>query len=560
MTAAHELLERGYQVELYNKGVIPGGKARSMPVPDSGSDGRLDLPAEHGFRFFPSFYRHVTDTMRRIPFNEQSQGVFDNLVNLHMNQTIRFDGPPLVIPVSLPKTLKELIRYPRMMANFVQLGVPQQELAFFIRKMWQLWTSCPERRLAEYEKINWWDFIEADGKSPQYQNYLARGLTTLLVATKPRIANVASISEVGFRLNQNMLSFKHSSDRVLNGPTNEVWIQPWLDFLTQKGLKYFPEHEAEKVEVVGQKTSRIQIQDNSGHLQLEVTGDYYILALPVEITAQLITPEIISLDPHLKGIKAMTEMVEWMSGIMYYLNVEPSLPEGHITHIDSPWALSAISQGPVWRNYDLLKYGNGKVVTVLSVVISDWHTPGILLKKPASECTAEEIAQEVWWQLKKGFNHETHILRDEMIEEWFLDPDIQNNAQPNSHTNLEPLFINVADTWKFRPEARTRIPNLFITGDFVRTNTDMACMEAANESARRAVNFLLETSGSTAAPCQIWSWPRPWYLWPLIALDRRRFHQGLPWANAGFLPVLVHRILVRINRFLRTRVNSNWGV
>ena len=38
-----------------------------MPVPGSGTDDRADLPAEHGFRFFPGFYRHLPDTMRRIP-------------------------------------------------------------------------------------------------------------------------------------------------------------------------------------------------------------------------------------------------------------------------------------------------------------------------------------------------------------------------------------------------------------------------------------------------------------------------------------------------------------
>ena len=63
MSAAHELIERGFQVTVYEKKKIPGGKARSVPVPDSGKGGRSDLPGEHGFRFFPSFYKHVTDTM-----------------------------------------------------------------------------------------------------------------------------------------------------------------------------------------------------------------------------------------------------------------------------------------------------------------------------------------------------------------------------------------------------------------------------------------------------------------------------------------------------------------
>ena len=57
---------------------IPGGKARSLPVPGSATGGRADLPAEHGFRFFPGFYQHIPDTMRRIPCRRRR--VFDHLV------------------------------------------------------------------------------------------------------------------------------------------------------------------------------------------------------------------------------------------------------------------------------------------------------------------------------------------------------------------------------------------------------------------------------------------------------------------------------------------------
>ena len=64
LTAAHELVDRGYSVTVYERKAL-GGKARSIPVPNSGA---TPLPAEHGFRFFPGFYRNVTDTMRRIPF------------------------------------------------------------------------------------------------------------------------------------------------------------------------------------------------------------------------------------------------------------------------------------------------------------------------------------------------------------------------------------------------------------------------------------------------------------------------------------------------------------
>src|SRR6185437_12281876 len=77
LTAAHELAERGFDVVVLESRDIPGGKARSLPVPGSATAGRADLPAEHGFRFFPGFYQHIPDTMRRIPAGPKS--VFDHL-------------------------------------------------------------------------------------------------------------------------------------------------------------------------------------------------------------------------------------------------------------------------------------------------------------------------------------------------------------------------------------------------------------------------------------------------------------------------------------------------
>jgi len=67
LSAALELAERGFSVDVYERKPVLGGKARSIPVPASGVAGRADLPGEHGFRFFPGFYKHVTDTMGRTP-------------------------------------------------------------------------------------------------------------------------------------------------------------------------------------------------------------------------------------------------------------------------------------------------------------------------------------------------------------------------------------------------------------------------------------------------------------------------------------------------------------
>src|SRR3954451_14793814 len=78
LSAAHELAERGFSVTVYEQRDAPGGKARSIPYAGTGSGGRADLPGEHGFRFFPGFYRHLPDTMSRIPVGRTN--VRDRLV------------------------------------------------------------------------------------------------------------------------------------------------------------------------------------------------------------------------------------------------------------------------------------------------------------------------------------------------------------------------------------------------------------------------------------------------------------------------------------------------
>ncbi len=98
-----ELAERGFEVSVYEKQKVFGGKARSISVSGSGVGGRKDLPGEHGFRFFPGFYKHVIDTMTRIPYGSNPNGVFNNLVEANRTQIARAGQPGVVLPAHLPE-------------------------------------------------------------------------------------------------------------------------------------------------------------------------------------------------------------------------------------------------------------------------------------------------------------------------------------------------------------------------------------------------------------------------------------------------------------------------
>jgi 15-cis-phytoene desaturase len=197
-------------------------------------------------------------------------------------------------------------------------------------------------------------------------------------------------------------------------------------------------------------------------------------------------------------------------------------------YLDSPWALTSISQRQFWRNVDLSQYGDGMVRGILSVDISDWDSPGNVFGKPARECSADQIKQEVWTQLKQHLNNSgTAAIDDANLAAWFLDPDIQF-PNPSAATNAAPLLINTAGSLQYRPEAQVELENFFVASDYVRTYTDIACMEAANEAARRAVNCLLLASNSTAPPAQLWPLEEPAFLKPIQEVDRIRFTLSLP--------------------------------
>ena len=225
--------------------------------------------------------------------------------------------------------------------------------------------------------------------------------------------------------------------------------------------------------------------------------------------------------------------MRWMNGIQFYLSHDEPLVYGHTIYLDSPWALTSISQRQFWTHVDLSQFGNGNVGGILSVDVSDWEAPGVVYGKPAQECTAEEIKNEVWTQLKQHLNvGGATAIDDANLLTWFLDPDIEF-PNPSTATNAEPLLINTAGSLQYRPEAQVELENFFVASDYVRTYTDIACMEAANEAARRAVNCLLAASGSTSTPAKLWPLEEPEFLKPLQEIDRIRFSLNLPHHLAG---------------------------
>ncbi len=545
MSAAHELVERGFEVDVYEKQpVYVGGKARSVEAENTAEGGRPALPGEHGFRFFPGFYKHVTDTMKRIPFPGNANGVFDNLVPSQRMMMARFGKAPIVNIVNFPKNRADLQVLMDAVAHS-DTGTTPQDQRLFADKLWQIMSSSYERRQQEYERINWWQFMETDqeseGRNPSpYEEYFVGGLTHTLVAAQPKLMSTKTGGDILLQLIFLMLNPSGYADRVLNGPTNQVWLYPWLDYLTSKGVRYHHHHEvrAFQCDVKTRTITGATVYDTVAHAHAQIEADYFISAVPLERMAKLVTKDMIAVDRAFDFIDDLAakreQSLNWMSGIQYYLREDVQLVRGHVIFIDSPWAITAISQLQFWKNFDISQYGNGEVKGILSVDVSNWFTEGLNGKK-ACDCTIPEVIDEVWTQMEKSLNNNGQkILDRSMIITTHLDCDItegEGAAQGFKTHNAEPLLVNTANSWCKRPEAYSNIKNFFLASDYVRTQTDLATMEGANEAARRAVNGIITATGADVPLCEIWPLHEPNIMAVLRWLDRRRYEKGLPWQN-----------------------------
>jgi geranylgeranyl pyrophosphate synthase/uncharacterized protein with NAD-binding domain and iron-sulfur cluster len=558
-SAAHELAERGFEVVVIEKTGIPGGKARSSPVlpvgpspwsaapryPHAGPGDHVSwIPGEHGFRFFPGFYKHVVDTMSRIP-TPTGVSAADHLVAISRCDLTQYDKPTLSFPMRFPRTPGDAgTAFAAVITGLSSVtGLTTDDLALFGNRVWQILTSCPERRLAEYEQISWWDFIDARSRSVAYQKFLAAGITRSLVAARAESASTRTIGNIFVQLLLDILDpLVATSDRVLDGPTNQTWIYPWLNHLRDMGVAYHAETEVTEIETNGGRVTGVRV--SSGGTVETIQGDYYVAALPVERFAPLLTPGLLALDPQLASVRQLVaDSLEWMNGVQFYFRRPVRLVRGHMNHIDTEWSLTSISQVDVWRAGTMERYGPEAIQGIVSVDVSNWESPAPD-GRTAMEHSREEVCLEVWRQLKRSVNvpGEKEILRDEDLIGWFMDSDIDRDpSEPQVLANSEPLLVNLKNTWHLRPEAVTNIPNLFLASDYVRTHTDLATMEAANEAARRAVNGILQASSFSGTPCQLWPLHEPAVFAPLRHYDATRFGLGLPW-DPGLLPVAAEAI------------------
>lgn len=561
------------------------GRRGEPPVP------RDAVAGEHGFRFFPAYYLHTWDLFHRIPIYEQSTGrgdeiewrpssrtVLDNVRRVVTQGTALDDKPSLVFPREAPRSAGEFIS---IASQLTGLGFSASDVQNFVSRLLQYLVTSPPRRATELQNQSAYDFFigrQADGTrrfyySSQFEKYLLE-MPKVLAAFDARWGDARTNLTTYLQLQLQMDRRDNKADGVLNGPTTESWFDHWYRHLVQLGVR-FVRATATGIDAPVVDTRqppylrprpRVTLADGT-----RVTPDYTVVAVDApgaeRITAALrasgtggtvaeldgfttsAPPPEGPLQPGTTRLHArrdpycMDQMgrVPWdrfqtLTGIQYFFDTEFQLLRGHMYYSGTEWALSSINQHGMWeRRPNLAQDG---YVSVLSVDIGDFNTPSRYLVddtgrgKAARDCTADEIAAEVWRQMVEALT----IVADNVPEAilpwpaWYtLDSGLRMAEETGCPARNEtPYLIPIVGDWPNRPGGDPWNPHgtswtippseqrwledlhlrnvwqarhggyqvhhnsVVFAGTWTKTFTRMTSMEAACESGRHAVNAILD--------------------------------------------------------------------
>jgi uncharacterized protein with NAD-binding domain and iron-sulfur cluster len=228
------------------------------------------IPGEHGYRFFPSCYHHVFDTMKRTPIldvstksqyalaQERAAGIkhpetleyvetgrtaFDNLhpTSTHVLAFGAGQRPSQLSRYSV-RSFEELREYVSVIFGSRESGgfdLDPRDVARLTMKVLQFATSCEGRRQT-YEDESWWDYIGADTMTDAAKELLRKWPRALVaMSAEESDARTHWVMFIQLLLDQvRQAGQDNYRDGTLRGPTSEAWLIPWRRYLEAQGVEF----------------------------------------------------------------------------------------------------------------------------------------------------------------------------------------------------------------------------------------------------------------------------------------------------------------------------------
>jgi uncharacterized protein with NAD-binding domain and iron-sulfur cluster len=286
--------------------------------------------------------------------------------------------------------------------------------------------------------------------------------------------------------------YKHNSKdnwHVMNGPTSDVWINPWINDLKKNGVTILTNTELVKINYNNNNITSVDIKQNGVINQL--TSKEYILSInPFNTVDILRNSKMQSLYNNFKSLTDTTKskQISFRIGI----NKEIKYPIDNIAFVmnDSEFNITWYPQEKLWKQ-------KPKIKSLWSGTIIDFEKKGELFNKPAEHLDNEELKKEIIYQILRSksfrkliYDNNGFYINKEDIEyieiwyEWNFNNDIQEQ------TNKK--WVNNIYNEKFRPLQKTEYENLFLSGAHTKTSINIWSMEGAIESGKITANYILD--------------------------------------------------------------------
>jgi len=527
LTVAHELIEKGFKVTIYEKDSVSGGMARSLRTTNN-------VPTEHSWRGYGPFYYNTFDIMKRIPYNKSEKYEKDRLITTYngdkydLTDFVKSHPGGDIIWKSKGKDLKKVWK---------QFGYDWHENNEYVKQ------TLKKYKIKSKENYD-------SKKNTVYNNLSKKGITFNLLKNNSKVISGLSIKDVpyvaykfgkvflsdnrrryyynekldddlknnlseksyhflvdyisgpGFGLDKNTMSTGHYGEfveynlqnykswTVLNQPTNEGWIDPWVDFLKSKGVTFVYNAELSKINVDKDEVSGVSLSSGQN-----ISGDIYVICLnPFEYEKVLKNSDMQGVDKY-SNLNIQNNQISFRIGF----DKEFKFPNDNdaFVLVDSPYNITFYSQGQHW--IDDVKLGmNGDIKTLWSGTCVLPYREGSLYGKSATALTIQQLKQEIIYQLfesnqlfdiiKKN-NNGILVTQDDIIFSEIFDDFYE--SQTGLKTKNKKWVNNFINN-DFRPENITNFNNLYVAGSHTKTSINIWSMEGAVESGKLASNIILK--------------------------------------------------------------------
>lgn len=567
MTVAHELIEKGFDVIVYEKDDALGGMAKSKR--------NNDIPSEHSWRGYADFYYNALEIMKRIPIKNSCKkesyqknitleevkkhttaddlwthykgNVYDItlFVSSHPggNIILNAGGKNLQEMWNLynvkwhnnnNRVLKTLERYKigvledkekyDQQATTVFDNLSDKELNFLYLEsnkpynrqlgvsisdypyLFYIFSKC----LVSHERREYWfqqyflPFIK-DKVSNDTYNYLMYGVSG------PGFGfdfNTISIEHFVYFIEQNY--YTDSIWKVMMKPTSEAWIEPWKEYLESKGVKFFLGAKLEKINYEKKRIVSCVLSDGK-----IVTSDEYCLCINPNPAIEILKNS--GMDELYKQ-HLLIQTINNQIGFYIAFDKKINFPKDKnaFVIIDSPYNITFYPQDEHWcKNTNLGK--NVKSLWSGTCIIPQ---EGIQLSR---ENFIKQVIQQIFdskslLEMLGGGNFKENIISAEIYDEW-----VYKDGQLES-TNKK--WNNNVSNEKHRPEQKTDYENFYIGGSHTKTSINIWTMESAVESGKLVSNLILRKNDLKLAT--LVTHQSVWLLKKIQNIDNILYRNNLP--------------------------------